>query len=561
MTRKDFLPLIKGAVRAAHLSASQHARTISKSKLIQYLCPIYTEIDQLALVAVHFVQAFINANHTNQYQLELEELVTDEIAKTFRMPVKASAKAVTDVLANYLSSSPTLRYSHDCTKKLNSTHSIEAIRSATGVLAALSYGDTMHELKLGQLMTIATWQKSTKMPSVYQKDLQTDTQKSLIQWLKTLIPQLQGDDTKFTISQLMEYVANSQSEKYQDESIPCHVNKELYKTNPHHNSSNTFCMFDPNSPCCKLEKELSKQREAIMRIMKYTYAPASRLLDEKSQSNEARKYAESLKYKLRSGDNFNSDPVVVACKFGNEPLTPNCSKFSMLYNTGGIGYTFNNKPFWSLYRNTSENYAFYKEFYEKNNGAEGISQGHVASIVNEFSLTFIVKHSRASSLPSKIRMVMNNPMDVPDLSSDYFILDPGMAYYIYLTPTQTVTDRGGLKLKLSQRKCLSASENKKLKIFKAYTQSACIFECKLRRAVSECNCSPWDYPVLDRETPICTARNGKPCFEEVMAAPFDIQECGCPNDCSFVQYSKSPLIHPILPISGFCDNLDLFEKR
>ena len=52
----------------------------------------------------------------------------------------------------------------------------------------------------------------------------------------------------------------------------------------------------------------------------------------------------------------------------------------------------------------------------------------------------------------------------------------------------------GKLLTESQRHCRLSENNENLKIFKVYSQEACILECKIEKALKRCGCMPWYYP-------------------------------------------------------------------
>ena len=67
---------------------------------------------------------------------------------------------------------------------------------------------------------------------------------------------------------------------------------------------------------------------------------------------------------------------------------------------------------------------------------------------------------------------------------------------MYITPKGREIDVSGKELDETQRICRLTEENSELKIFKKYTQEACLFECKLNMAASKCGCIPWNYPMI-----------------------------------------------------------------
>ena len=87
-------------------------------------------------------------------------------------------------------------------------------------------------------------------------------------------------------------------------------------------------------------------------------------------------------------------------------------------------------------------------------------------------------------------------------------------------------------------------------MFKKYNKAGCIFECRLRYALKEANCIPWDFPLpLEHpEVQICvsnnpyqtfpvpSAVNNLTVFYDFMVSKESLQDCNCPDDCEGVSY-------------------------
>ena len=77
----------------------------------------------------------------------------------------------------------------------------------------------------------------------------------------------------------------------------------------------------------------------------------------------------------------------------------------------------------------------------------------------------------------------------------YHFLFTGKTTTIYITPRAREIDDSGRLLTESQRVCRLSEDNHQLKIFKVYTQEACLLECKIEIAYQRCGCMPWFYPL------------------------------------------------------------------
>ena len=74
-------------------------------------------------------------------------------------------------------------------------------------------------------------------------------------------------------------------------------------------------------------------------------------------------------------------------------------------------------------------------------------------------------------------------------------------------------------------------------MFLEYSQKSCIFECRLKHAVKEVGCLPWDYPVPienenPMEVPVCLSSyelegNALEKFRVAMSSPENELKCDC----------------------------------
>ncbi len=156
------------------------------------------------------------------------------------------------------------------------------------------------------------------------------------------------------------------------------------------------------------------------------------------------------------------------------------------------------------------------------------------------------------------QLAVHNPSTVPNMRSEVIRLLPGFLYDISVVPSAVETDDSALNLSPERRNCLSRSESDGLKVFEAYSQSACYFECQLRIAMETCDCIPWDYPAYSESANLCTNDLALDCFGPAMTRAINLDECQCPNDCTMVQYSYATTAVPIkAAYNYFCLNGDL----
>ncbi len=295
--------------------------------------------------------------------------------------------------------------------------------------------------------------------------------------------------------------------------------------------------------------------DTALKVMKYMIAAPGREANEKSERRD-RQTINELGYTLSKFVMQNANPVFLACKYGNNPMQSNCNLFRKLFTTKGIGYTFNNEAFYKMFINNTDNTAFFKEMHQLEN-----DDTHGPKIITlngkKRSFEFILNHIKTNAISSSNRLMIHSPYTIADARDEAIDLAPGMMYDIFLTPSVTVTDRKGLQLDYTQRKCFSARENSNLKIFRSYSQSACLFECQLTKAIEKCNCTAWNYPSVNNKVNLCWFEVANTCFEETMEE-LDPQSCDCPNDCDSIHYNIG-ISESFLNVEEICDVLSFLR--
>ncbi len=565
----DLDPILTDAVgEKVHRTEGVFAQTLLSGELHQdqpklhkyhpvtnFLCQkfIRTQIDfVLRNVAFGLAEAFDNS--TIMERRNFLPKVYRRIASMFRRYwVDYSAYMVTIHLKDFYYEKDYLLYhtEADCRTIVAGTNlSANAMVFAASVISSLGMTDFLHELNLGQFLTIG----STSLKAAEHLD-KNEEQTNMYNMIADLLPTIMGNaSTAISANVAYSYLAmiTGYPENLEGSEIKCNIRSFIYII-----SDIQPCLMDPNSTCCQFEKVLSQNEDIVLRLMKYIVAPTVIPVREKSEKSETLLLSKSVKYHLRKQEPVNTYPVIVACKYGRAKLTNKCNLFSRLYSTSGIGYTFNNEAFSDMFRNSSQNYAFYKEIYEQENDSysfEDILPRKTLDYGKPQALEFYVSHLPFAKTEDSYRTVSNrrpllkihDPILLPDLRNSDLELEPGMHYDISVIPTLTVTDKAGLTLSETQRNCRPKMEEGHLKIFKGYSKSSCLIECKLKKATELCNCIPWDYPRWPGVT-LCKFRTAKDCFNGAMNLQVDPTQCTCPNDCAHTQYALMPIIKPLSP--------------
>ncbi len=308
-------------------------------------------------------------------------------------------------------------------------------------------------------------------------------------------------------------------------------------------------------------------------------APPSKSFKEKNEMKHIGLIKQTMqkhhKYIFKGEDVLNDYTTVLACKFGDNEINEDCTLFSNTFVSTGIGYTFNAQPFWTIFQNVSSNFAFYKVLHEEEERQEIELPRKIINAGQAFSFEFIMRHNpygyqyRGEGdsfrfIQQDVFLSIHDPSHFPNLKSEGILIEPGMSYKVRIQPTLTVTDKSGLALDNQTRNCLTKEEKGEMKLFNSYSQSACLFECKLRQATSICKCSSWDYPRFEPLLHICLEEdtledlgiepiysesaylNYEECFNDIMQNETLVNNCDCPNDCEQIVYDIDVQASPLL---------------
>ncbi len=236
---------------------------------------------------------------------------------------------------------------------------------------------------------------------------------------------------------------------------------------------------DGGKTCCQLEGNISASYAQVLRVMKYSQPPTGLRVRERADLREIREgrrkslagYTEKEAAPADDGGGGvggperHVRPVVIACSFGrNRDPDADCPHFARTFNTGGIGYTFNADPFWSVYRDAEWARKFYEEIHEQ--VEEEVSKPVEYPDYNgpNFALTVLVdtvtpNGVRAMADGGRSRPVaVHNPSDLPDLSGDVLSVRGGTRYSVQVTPEVLESEDGVEDLDRGERKCSSRDE-------------------------------------------------------------------------------------------------------
>ena len=298
-----------------------------------------------------------------------------------------------------------------------------------------------------------------------------------------------------------------------------------------------LCEYSMNNrTCCQLEEDLSNSKYLVLKLAKYTLQPVSRKITEKGEINDLSSIGDIFNYTVSAESLENFEPVLSVCRINGKECDSN---FDRLFSTDGIGYTFNHDMYWNVYKETLANRLFFDEVYGK--------------VQKETDVTMIKGHGQAFSLELYVRkatryfdsqspgnfLTIHSPFEMADFGGTVLELEPGWTYVIYVYPSMTDTYDDALSLNVEDRQCLASDDHNDLKVFNHYTQTACLYECRLSMAARFCNCTPWDYILYDQAAPLCSRVAADDCFQKILNSAIDPSECNCPGNCKAYKYDQS----------------------
>ena len=338
-------------------------------------------------------------------------------------------------------------------------------------------------------------------------------------------------------------------------------------------SNNPHCENSTFHSCCPMLTMFDRALVPILKIFRYAMQPPvySEDIDELTEiypelDNISYPLVSKVPSLMRNLIASNTNARIFMCQYAGKPKTlspSNCNIFYRSITNEGFGYSFNKANFWDIFSKTDYNMKFAEILRPK-----GFNESASPSPMDEeddsqrwvyprngvlfpetsgpdYGLTVFLQSSRlyesdGSSLLSfpPFRVSIHDPMSVADLRRSGVEVEAGYISTFLITPSQIVTSKSARGLPEEKRECRFQFDSQSLTLFNEYTQSSCIFECQLKKALEKCHCMPWNYPQLNGSHPICHRVSNK-CFEKVMSDSNSTIDCNCPFDCATTRYAYS----------------------
>ena len=447
-------------------------------------------------------------------------------SRTFRQPKQAFTRAIESAFGNQSDDTS----DKDCLTTLYSPLPKELFVSLASWV--FSQGSPTPALSLGEVLM------SDRMANGFTKENGTEAEawESLKQAFSVLAPGAERPInvmTSFydflTVYSSKDYSSSFmlQAKTIKDWNCTLEPNENDLKCSP--NSSHE------HSGCCRLEREVSRSYGQVLEIMKYHILGGL--------TNDEVRCIQDVKAGLRHVGYGNivedevkqwwpqvqmSPPTLYGTREAENQTRPSFSKW--FSTSQGIVHTFNHVPFWNMFKETPA----MKEFHDKLHQRLGLppSLWQPISKGQKFALeSWIFATSTHGA-----HITIHEPGLLADLDTVQIVVFPGKTYSISITPTLMAIDKAVKQLDIKFRDCMLKNDPHDLVLFRNYSYSSCIFECKMRRAVDICGCIPWDYPQLVENGTICHV-HARHRFQEIMTKEVTPSLCNCLPDCEYTKYN------------------------
>ena len=168
---------------------------------------------------------------------------------------------------------------------------------------------------------------------------------------------------------------------------------------------------------------------------------------------------------------------------------------------------------------------------------------------------------------AEFHVSVHSPYDLADIRgiwSKKILIKTGYVTTLRVDQVQTKTAEMARLMDEKKRGCRFNDENSELPNFHWYSKFNCLFDCSIEIATKICGCTPWNYPVLDKNVNKLNVSSsricdffGNACFNQILENSHFASSCEtkCYNDCDDIRYSVSIVREPIDPYGRICNRL------
>jgi hypothetical protein len=203
-------------------------------------------------------------------------------------------------------------------------------------------------------------------------------------------------------------------------------------------------------------------------------------------------------YPLEQDEVRDKTSYLPACIYASKSLLigRNCKLFEPVLTDLGICYSFNAKSSVEMLKNSSFTQAFLQAYQYD---LLGLPSENIKGAGDKFSLRFMIDSSRnfrrnSDKKPFKVIIsALGSYFDALSLAKE---IKPGYETTFNIEPIEVIGTDALHNIKEEARNCKFYDEIEDDSMFKAYSQSSCEYECKIKYAREKCWCTPWNFPTL-----------------------------------------------------------------
>ena len=262
------------------------------------------------------------------------------------------------------------------------------------------------------------------------------------------------------------------------------------------------------------------------------------------------------RYNIRAREDIHPKSFIPLCSFGRSKPRE-CSLIKPFPSEKVFCYTYNSLSLDQMFKNTSYMDDFSNVFGSSVTSLDldnftGYGPGHGLQFILDRGDSYLKSEITGSELLGNFFSVtIHAPNSTADLVGSTIDLSPGVETTIRLEVTQLVSTADLRSMSVEQRNCEFWDENGSLDLFKIYSQSNCLMECKHKAAAVFCDCIPLSFPQSDKNPRKLCDYYGNYCYQNMITIFSNMTNCSCPHDCAAEKYSLS-VISSKIDTEGTC---------
>ena len=233
-------------------------------------------------------------------------------------------------------------------------------------------------------------------------------------------------------------------------------------------------------------------------------------------------------------------------KFGSEKLNhfdiDSCTLFEPVFTDFGLCHAFNPKPVMDSLQTSHFTEVFGNVFEDdlvaNQNIYQGTKSGHTLDFYllgNNHNYNDMEENGLYfEDSVSRFFLSLSNKNEYFNMKANRQEIQAGQHVFWNVYVTEIVPDAEIFDIPPEKRNCKFEEEVEGLEIFKLYTQSACEFEAKVKKAQYECRCLPWFIP--SRESFQICDLFGNYCFNHIYDNT-EVDRTKCLPSCHQIQFN------------------------